>query len=525
MKSVSFIICNSQNEDIEEIVRVFESLAQEMSVDYEILVYGQAGNGRSEKLYGKTSFFYIHETHGCFLPMAVRDGFKRAQYDNVFLMCELELVPVSSVKHLLEGLNRYDMILGSRLRHEQHFRMLVYRWGWHKLIRNIFKIHVNDINCPWKAFTRDKLQQINYFEGNNTLIHTELVAKAWAKGLNIAEIPVHKYYPMHNPAERFGTRDVLRNLWQLVKLKSQIAKEAGRVENESSFHDDWALQIDVADLNVEENFTAITAPENRYALEVMGDIEGCRILDIGCGAGETSVFFAKQGAQVTALDISEQMIAVTRRLAEKHRVQVDASTMMVEDMDLPDKSFDYVFGNGVLHHLNCKYAYREIHRVLKPGGRAIFIEPLCHNPLIAIYRLIASTVRTRNEHPFKFKDFKTLEELFVKVSHREFWLTTQWLFMRFFLIEHVSPRKERYWKKIIADAERLGSRYKRLEKVDRVLLKSVPWLRRFCWNTVMVLEKEQIRPDLPLVEQWMESQENSIEPGLCGTGEVAEAHR
>ena len=257
-------------------------------------------------------------------------------------------------------------------------------------------------------------------------------------------------------------------------------------------------------MSIDENFEAVTAPENRYALEVMGEIRGRRILDIGCGAGETSVFFASRGARVTALDISEQMVSVANRLAEKHGVQINAKTMMVENMDLPDNRYDFVFGNGVLHHLNRTHAYREIHRVLKPGGKAIFIEPLCYNPVITLYRIIANTVRTKNEKPFKFKDFKILQKFFSKVSHREFWLTSQWLFLRFFLIERVSPRKERYWKKIITDAKRLEPIYKRLERTDKALLKAVPWLKRFCWNTVMVLEKERVLPRLPLVEQWME---------------------
>ena len=252
-----------------------------------------------------------------------------------------------------------------------------------KLTRGLFKLHISDINCPWKAFRRDKLSDISYFEGDNTLIHTELVTKAWAHGLKIAEIPVVKYYPMHNPTQSFGVRDVWRNLTSLFRLKHQIAKDQSWQQDESEFHDSWASGIDISELMIEENFEAVTAPENRYALEVMGDIKGQRVLDIGCGAGETSVYFAKLGAQVTSLDISKEMIEVAKRLAQRNGVEIDARTMIVEDMDLPDNHFDYIFGNGVLHHLNRRHAYQEIHRVLKPGGKAVFIEPLCYNPVIS----------------------------------------------------------------------------------------------------------------------------------------------
>ena len=148
-----------------------------------------------------------------------------------------------------------------------------------------------------------------------------------------------------------------------------------------------------------------------------------------------------------------------------------------------------MFGNGVLHHLDRKKAYNEIYRILKPGGRAVFIEPLCYNPLISIYRVMARTVRTNNEKPFRFRDLRYLRKLFIQVRHSEFWLATQLIFIYFFLIKRASPRKERYWKKVIAEADSIAPMYKRLLKIDNWLLKNMPLLKIFCWNTVIVLEK------------------------------------
>jgi len=109
--------------------------------------------------------------------------------------------------------------------------------------------------------------------------------------------------------------------------------------------------------------------------------------------------------------------------------------------------------------------------------------------VISIYRLLAKTVRTKNEEPFSFRDFRYLKKLFPCVKHTEFWLATQLIFIYFFVVKRISPRKERYWKKVIADADGLAPAYKKLLKVDNFLLKRIPFLRRFCWNTVIVLGK------------------------------------
>ena len=129
----------------------------------------------------------------------------------------------------------------------------------------------------------------------------------------------------------------------------------------------------------------------------------------------------------------------------------------------------------------------ELARILKPEGKGCFIEPLTYNPVIEVYRRIADTVRTPDEHPLSFGDIEAFRSFFGEVSHREFWLTTLAVFLRFYLWERVDPKKERYWKKIYTDAERLSSFYTPLQKLDAAILSRVPTLGRLCWNTVITV--------------------------------------
>jgi len=262
-----------------------------------------------------------------------------------------------------------------------------------------------------------------------------------------------------------------------------------RQKREESFHDEWAAGIKLDEVLVRESFEADTALENRYILQKLGNLTGKRILELGCGAGEGAVYFALQGAEVVATDISQGMVEVVQRLAARHGVQVQAQKMAAEKLEFSDKSFDVVYGNGVLHHVDYQKAVQEASRVLKPGGKAVFIEPLSYNPVINIYRHIAKTVRTEDERPFKFKDLKTMYSYFRQGYHKEFWFFTLWIFIYFFLIERAHPTKERYWKKVIKDAPRFEKTFRFLNSLDKFFLKVLPFLRYFCWNTVVVLEK------------------------------------
>ncbi len=262
-----------------------------------------------------------------------------------------------------------------------------------------------------------------------------------------------------------------------------------RLCREKEFHNTWARSLDIDKLLVKENFEASTAIENRYALSQLGDIKGKKLLDLGCGAGETSVYFALQGAEVTGTDIADDFLNVAQKLAAKHKTTIQTIVTPAESLPFEDKSFDCVFGNGILHHVDVLAAGREIERVLKPGGIAVFIEPLPYNPFIQIYRLLAKDVRTKEEKPLNAQVLKDFQFLFPHYQHQEFWFMTLGIFFYFFLVKRWHPSKVRYWKKVIEDAPSFEKGFNVLKKADDFLLKYLPFVRPLCWNTVIVVGK------------------------------------
>jgi SAM-dependent methyltransferase len=264
-----------------------------------------------------------------------------------------------------------------------------------------------------------------------------------------------------------------------------------RLAYESQFHDQWAHEMDLDSLDPERLFSCPTTPENVFSRRRLGDLQGKMLMDLGCGPGESSVGLALAGARVAAVDISPGMLEVARQLAERYGVadRVTTHCMPAEALGFPDAYFDVIYGRDVLHHTNLERSIPEIARVLKPGGMAIFTEPLGHNPIIEVYRRLASVVRTPFEEPLTYSKIRAMRRYFARVEHTEFQFLTLGIFLWFFFGERAHPSKVRYWKKIVVEADRYAPAFRRLQNLDERLFRFLPFLRRYCWNTVIELYK------------------------------------
>jgi len=97
-----------------------------------------------------------------------------------------------------------------------------------------------------------------------------------------------------------------------------------------------------------------------------------RVLEVGCGLGTDGAQFAKAGADYTGIDLTDAAVDLARRRFELFQLPGAFRVADAEHLDFPDNSFDLVYSHGVLHHTpDTAAAVREVHRVLRPGGKAV----------------------------------------------------------------------------------------------------------------------------------------------------------
>jgi len=126
------------------------------------------------------------------------------------------------------------------------------------------------------------------------------------------------------------------------------------------------------------------------------ETKGLDVLEIGCGLGTDGAQFAKAGANYIGIDLTEAAVDLARRRFEVSNLPGTFRVADAERLDFPNESFDLVYSHGVLHHTpDTRTAVREVHRVLRPGGRAVVM--LYHRDSYN-YRINISVLRRAGVH-------------------------------------------------------------------------------------------------------------------------------
>lgn len=207
----------------------------------------------------------------------------------------------------------------------------------------------------------------------------------------------------------------------------------------------------------------------------MGELEGKRVLELGTGTGGTATLLAKRGATVVGIDLLPFRLTEARARAAEHDVAASVEFALMDAMHLafPDNTFDFIISKSVLVFTEHTRTAQECHRVLKPGGKAIFIENMRHHPAVWLYRK-AFLRYSGKLHYFSLHDVEAVGAEFEGLEHREF---------------HLSAVGALFWQKCLSIPLFYRWTFRIFKAIDTFLLKCLPFLKRFCWITAMICHK------------------------------------
>ena len=189
-----------------------------------------------------------------------------------------------------------------------------------------------------------------------------------------------------------------------------------------AYYDDFWSGGDPAAL-AEHDYRTFQADLFAYVDGELGDLSGKRVLEVGPGLGLDTLRLLGKGAEVWSVDLSAASLHIVRDRCRAagfgdrvHPVQMNG-----ERLALPDAGFDVVYVQCTLMHADWPVVVRECRRVLRPGGRAVFVEPLRHHPAVAIYRATLSACKGSQPHYLSWWDFARIGRLFRRGKRRPFY--------------------------------------------------------------------------------------------------------
>jgi ubiquinone/menaquinone biosynthesis C-methylase UbiE len=121
-------------------------------------------------------------------------------------------------------------------------------------------------------------------------------------------------------------------------------------------------------------------PESQ--LNVLGDVAGKDVIELGCGTAYFAAWLAKLGARPVGLDITPAQLETALRMMAETGIEFPLIEASAEDVPLPDESFDLALSEyGASIWCDPRRWIPEAHRLLRPGGEIVF---LCNSPLATI---------------------------------------------------------------------------------------------------------------------------------------------
>jgi ubiquinone/menaquinone biosynthesis C-methylase UbiE len=165
---------------------------------------------------------------------------------------------------------------------------------------------------------------------------------------------------------------------------------------------------------------------------IMAYCKGKDVLEIGSQTWKTWVDFNNLPSSLMCINISETELEKGISACKEMEIKIPNHRFSIMDankLDFQDESFDFVFGGGILHHLDFENTLSEIHRVLRKDGKILFLEPLGRNPVGKLVRKLTPQARTPDEKPLDKEEMKILKKYFdISNSYYElFYVPAGWL--------------------------------------------------------------------------------------------------
>ena len=152
---------------------------------------------------------------------ALRSGFQAAHGQLVmFTDADLQF-DLTEVDRLLAHADEYDIVAGFRAPRRDPWNRRLNAWAWGRLVNATFDLRIRDVNCAFKLFRREVLEEVS-LRSDGAFVNTELLARARARGCRIRQVPVSHFQRRHGVQTGAQPKVVARAFVELAELYGDL---------------------------------------------------------------------------------------------------------------------------------------------------------------------------------------------------------------------------------------------------------------------------------------------------------------
>jgi glycosyltransferase involved in cell wall biosynthesis len=230
MSSLSIVLpAYNEEENVESAVEQVSAVAQQLGVDYEIILVNDGSTDRTgeigcELMQRIPNFQLVEHYPNRGYGGSLKAGFAAATKDLVAFVPADNQFDFSEITRFLERINEADIVSGYRAERQDHFIRKLNALGWNMLVRLLFGYLCHDIDCGFKLFRRQVLEHVTLVS-DGAMIDTELLAGARARGFRIAEVPVTHLPRVAGEATGANLKVVARAFRDLARFRLRLSRE------------------------------------------------------------------------------------------------------------------------------------------------------------------------------------------------------------------------------------------------------------------------------------------------------------
>ncbi|HIE47658.1 TPA: glycosyltransferase family 2 protein [Candidatus Bipolaricaulota bacterium] len=230
MSSLSIVLpAHNEEANVESAVEEVSTVAQQLGMDYEIILVNDGSTDRTGEIGRELerripNFRLVEHYPNRGYGGALKAGFAAATRDwIVFFPADKQFV-FSEINRLLEYIDEADIVSGYRADRQDNFVRKLNAFGWNALVRLLFGHLCRDIDCGFKLFRRELLEQVRIVS-DGAMIDTEFLAGARARGFRIAEASVTHLPRVAGGATGANLRVIARAFRDLVLFRLRLSRE------------------------------------------------------------------------------------------------------------------------------------------------------------------------------------------------------------------------------------------------------------------------------------------------------------